>query len=197
MEMVRKLINDGILGEIRLLTADFGFRNELDPEHRLYNPALGGGALLDVGIYPLALAQMIFGTPTRISSMAHIGKTAVDEQAAMILGYEKGELAVLHTAVRTETPQEAVIMGTEGRLKLNHPWFAPSKLTLSQPGLPRQVINVPYEGNGYNYEATAVMDCLREGKLEHQLMPWSTTLALLETMDAIRAQWGLRYPMED
>lgn len=197
LEMLRKLLKDGIIGEVRLITADFGFRGNLDPEHRLYNPALGGGALLDVGIYPLALAQMILGKPTKISSMAHIGKSGVDEQAGMLLGYEKGELALLHTAVRTETVQEAVIMGTEGRIKLHHPWWAASKLTLAQPGMPKQVIEVPYEGNGYNYEATAVMDCLRAGEIEHELMPWSTTLALQETMDAIRAQWGLRYPMED
>ncbi len=196
MEMLRKLLKDGIIGDVRLITADFGFRGNLDPEHRLYNPALGGGALLDVGIYPLALAHMILGTPVKINSMAHIGKTGVDEQAGILLGYENGELAILHTAVRTETGQEAVIMGTEGRIKLHHPWWAASKLTLAQPGMPKQVIELPYEGNGYNYEATAVMNCLRAGQIEHELMPWSTTLALQETMDAIRAQWGLRYPME-
>lgn len=197
MEMLRKLLKDGIIGEVRLITADFGFRGNLDPAHRLYNPALGGGALLDVGIYPLALAHMILGKPTKINSMAHIGETGVDEQAGILLGYENGELALLHTAVRTETGQEAVIMGTEGRIKLHHPWWAASKLTLAQPGMPKQVIELPYEGNGYNYEATAVMNCLQAGQIEHELMPWSTTLALQETMDAIRAQWGLRYPMEE
>jgi predicted dehydrogenase len=157
---------------------------------------LGGGALLDVGIYPLALAQMVLGPPAYTSSQAHLGETGIDEQAAVILGYPGGELAVLHTAVRTETAQEAVIMGTEGRIKIHAPWWKPARLTLAQPGQPDQEIDVPFEGNGYNYEATAVMQCLRAGEREHALMPWSTTLALLETMDTIRAQWGLRYPGE-
>jgi len=196
MEMVRKLIHDGIIGDVRMISADFGFRTTLDPESRLFDPALGGGALLDVGIYPLALAQMIFGAPSHIASLAHIGTTAVDEQAGIILGYDNGELAVLHTAVQTETPQEAIIMGTEGRIKLHHPWWVPAKITLSQPGMANQIMDLPYEGNGYNYEATAVMECLREGRTEHPLMPWSATLALQETMDTIRSQWGLRYPME-
>lgn len=197
MEMVRKLINDGIIGKVRMVSADFGFRTEIDPESRLFNPALGGGALLDVGIYPLALAQMIFGTPARIASLAHIGATAVDEQAGIILGYEQGELAILHTAVQTETPQEAIIMGTEGRIKLHHPWWVPAKITLSQPGMPNQTMELPYEGNGYNYEATAVMESLRADKLENDLMPWSATLAIQETMDTLRSQWGLQYPGEE
>lgn len=196
MAMVRTLLAERVIGEVRLLTADFGFRADLNLASRLFDPALGGGALLDVGIYPLALAQMVFGPPAHINSRAHLGETGVDEQAAIILGYEGGQMALLHTAVRTETPQEAIIMGTEGRLKIHAPWWKPSRLTLTQPGQADQEIEVPFEGNGYNYEAVAVMEQLHAGKQEHALMPWSTTLALMETMDAIRAQWGLRYPGE-
>lgn len=196
MVMARKLVEDGVIGEVRLLTADFGYRAEINPKSRTFDLALGGGALLDVGIYPLALAQMLFGTPLHISSQAHLGETGADEQTAMILGHEGGQLAVLHTAVRTETPHEAIIMGTEGRIKIHSPWWMPARLILTQPGSDEQIIDVPFEGNGYHYEAAAVMECLRMGKMEHSLMPWTTTLALLETMDTIRAQIGLRYPME-
>ncbi|MCL4265853.1 MAG: Gfo/Idh/MocA family oxidoreductase [Anaerolineae bacterium] len=195
--MVRQLLQDGVIGEVRMLTADFGYRAAIDPHGRHFSPALGGGALLDVGIYPLALAHMIFGPPTQITSMAHLGETGVDEQAAIILGYEKGELALLHTAVRTETVQEAVIMGTNGRLKIHFPWWQPTRLTLTQPGQADQLIELPFTGNGYNYEATAVMDCLRSGKTQHPLMPWATTLALQDTMDKIRTQWELRYPADE
>lgn len=195
--MVRQLLQDGVIGEVRMLTADFGYRAAIDPHGRHFSPTLGGGALLDVGIYPLALAHMIFGPPTQITSMAHLGETGVDEQAAIILGYEKGELALLHTAVRTETVQEAVIMGTNGRLKIHFPWWQPTRLTLTQSGQADQLIELPFTGNGYNYEATAVMECLRHGKSQHALMPWSTTLALQEIMDKIRAQWGLRYPADE
>jgi predicted dehydrogenase len=194
--MVRQLLQDGVIGEVRMVTADFGYRAAIDPHGRHFSPALGGGALLDVGIYPLALAHMLFGPPTQITGMAHLGETGVDEQAAIILGYEKGELALLHTAVRTETVQEAVIMGTNGRIKIHFPWWHPARLTLTQPGQADQLIEAPYTGNGYNYEAAAVMDCLRAGLSEHPVMPWSTTLALQETMDKIRAQWGLQYPAD-
>lgn len=196
MTMLRQLLQEGVIGEVRMLTADFGYRTAMNPHGRHLSPALGGGALLDVGIYPLALAQMVFGTPTQMTSLAHIGETNVDEQAAIILGYESGELALLHTAVRTETPQDAVIMGTNGRILIHAPWWHPQRLTLIQSGQASEEIEAPYSGNGYNYEAAAVMDCLRQGKTEHPLMPWSTTLALQETMDAVRAQWGLRYPAD-
>ncbi len=196
MAAVRQLIQGGTLGDVRLVTADFGYRAALDPHGRHFNPALGGGALLDVGIYPLALAQMIYGPPARISSMAHLGETGVDEQAAITLGYEGGKMAVLHTAVRTETPHEAVIMGTDGRIRIHAPWWQPSQFTLTRPGQADQVMNIPYAGNGYQYEATAVMACLRDAKTQHDLMPWSTTLSLQETMDTVRAQWGLHYPGE-
>jgi predicted dehydrogenase len=197
MVKVRQLLAEEAIGEVRMLTADFGFRTSINAESRLFDPALGGGALLDVGIYPLALAQMIFGSPTEIRSLAHLGETGIDEQAAVILGYGGGELALLHTAVRTESPQEAIIMGTDGRIKIHAPWWMPSRLTLTQPGRPDQELEVSFLGNGYNYEATAVMESLRAGQTEHPLMPWATTLALLETMDTIRGQWGLRYPGEE
>lgn len=195
--MVRQLLQEGVIGQVRMLTADFGYRTAMNPYGRHFAPALGGGALLDVGIYPLALAHMVFGVPTQITGMAHLGETGVDEQAAIILGYEGGELALLHTAARTETVQEAVIMGTDGRIKIHFPWWQPTRLTLTQPGQAGQEIELPFLGNGYNYEAAAVMDCLRSNKTQHPLMPWSTTLALQETMDNIRAQWGLRYPADE
>lgn len=193
---VRQLIADGVIGEVCMITADFGYRTQFEANGRHFSAALGGGALLDVGIYPLALAQLLLGTPSEIRSLAQLGQSGVDEQAALILGYAQGELALLHTAVRTETVQEAVIMGSDGRLKIHTPWWAPNQISLSRPGHDEQLIEVPFAGNGYNYEATAVMECLRDGRLEHPLMPWHTTLALQATMDTIRAQWGLRYPME-
>ncbi|MBX3060638.1 MAG: Gfo/Idh/MocA family oxidoreductase [Anaerolineae bacterium] len=195
--MVRQLLQEGVIGDARMLTADFGYRTAMNPYGRHFAPALGGGALLDVGIYPLALAHMVFGAPTQIAGMAHLGETGVDEQAAIILGYEEGELALLHTAVRTETVQEAVIMGTDGRIKIHFPWWQPTRLTLTISGQTGQEIDLPFLGNGYNYEAAAVMECLRSGKIQHPLMPWSITLALQDTMDNIRAQWGLRYPADE
>jgi predicted dehydrogenase len=194
---LRQLLAEGVIGEIRMLTADLGFRTGLNPESRLFDPALGGGALLDVGVYTISWASMLLGQPKRISSMAHIGETGVDEQAAMILGYEQGQLAVLYTAIRTSSPGEGIIMGTEGRITVHSPSLKPPRLTISRPGQADEVLEIPpHEGNGYNYQAAEVMRCLREGHLESETMSLDETLAIMQTMDKIRAQWGLKYPME-
>ena len=195
-EKVRELLAADTIGSVQMLTADLGFRGRFDPKHRLFDPELGGGALLDVGVYPISLASMIFGPPTRISSLAHMGQTGVDEQAAVTLGYAGGQLAVLYTSIRTTTPKEAILMGTQGQIRIHAPMFVPSKLTLSVDGQDDKVIEMPFTGNGYNYEATEVMNYLRAGKLESDLMPLDETLSIMRTLDAIRAQWGLRYPME-
>jgi predicted dehydrogenase len=194
---VRQLLADGVIGDVRMVMADFGFRTPFDPQSRLLNPHLGGGALLDVGVYVVSLASMVFGSPpSRVSSMAHLGQTGVDEQSAMILGYNQGQLAVLTAAVRTNTPQQATLIGAEGQIRIHTPWWKPDTLTLSVQGRGDKVIHLSFEGNGYNYEAVEVMNCLREGKMESAVMPLDETLAIMRTMDQIRAQWGLRYPME-
>jgi predicted dehydrogenase len=193
----RQLLADGAIGDIRIITADFGFCASFNPQSRLFDPHLGGGALLDVGVYTVSLASMVFGSPpSRISSMAHLGQTGVDEQAAMILGYDQGQLAVLTTAIRTNTPQEATLNGTKGQIRIHTPWWKPDALTLSVQGQEDQIVHLPLEGNGYNYEAVEAMNCLRSGRAESDVMPLDETLAIMKTMDQIRAQWGLRYPME-
>jgi dihydrodiol dehydrogenase / D-xylose 1-dehydrogenase (NADP) len=193
---LRELLAEGAIGEVRMLTADLGFRSEFDPKSRLFNPELGGGALLDVGIYPISFASMVLGTPSRIVSMAHLGQTSVDEQAGIVFGYEGGQLAVLYTALQTSTAIEATVMGTEGKIRIHSPWFYGTTLTLSIEERDDEVISLPYEGNGYNFEAAEVNERLRAGKLESDVMPLDETLAIMQTLDTIRAQWGLKYPME-
>jgi hypothetical protein len=139
---------------------------------------------------------MIFGTPAKITSLAHLGETGVDEQGAIILGYHDNRLAMLYTAIRTGTPSEAILMGTKGRIRVHAPIFRPPQLTLSLPGQPDQVVETPVESIGFNYEAAEVMRCLRAGKTESEIVPLDETLAIMKTMDQIRAQWGLKYPME-
>ena len=193
---VRELIADGIIGPLQLLAADLGFRKEFEPAHRLFDPNLGGGALLDLGIYPVSLASMVFGTPVHVTSMAHLGQSGVDEQAGIILGFDKGQLAVLNISTRTTTPHEATLMGTKGRIRIHTHWHCPTKLTLCASDQEEQMLEVPLTGNGYNYQATEVANCLRAGKLESEIMPLDETLSIMQTLDEIRAQWGLRYPME-
>ncbi len=224
---VRRWLAEGVIGEVRLLQADFGFRADWDPEGRLFNPELGGGALLDVGIYPVSFTSMVLGKPEEIVALAHLGETGVDEQGAFLLGYPEGRLAVLSAALRTQTPTEAVILGTEGQIRLAAPFYRTEQLTLVKPGIadavrqrsPGWLIEAgrmlglnrlwkrggragrtfpfPLQGNGYNYEAAEVMRCLRAGQLESEVMPLDETLSIMETLDEIRARWGLVYPAEE
>jgi len=194
MSRVREMLQASEIGDVRMLTADFGFRAEYGEEERLFDLSVGGGALLDVGIYPVSLASMIFGTPTRIASLANLGKTGVDEEAAMILAHEQGQIAVLSTAIRLDTAQEAIIIGTKGRIRVHAPWWRPAAFTISREGVADQIQEFPFDGNGYQFEAAEVMNCLRSGELESRVMPLDETLSIMKTLDAIRAQWGLQYP---
>lgn len=196
MVQVRQWLADGLIGEPRMVTADFGFRAGVNPQARLFNPVLAGGALLDVGIYPISFACMIFGPhPDRIASTATLGETGVDEQAGIVLGYPGGELAVATTAIRTSTPHEARILGTDGRILID-PSFWKSERVVLQAGGNEKVQELPLAGNGYNYEAAEVGRCLRAGELESPTMPLDETVAIIQVLDQIRAQWGLKYPME-
>lgn len=195
MAHVRKLIADGAIGEVRMLQADFGFRAGVDPSSRLFNLAMAGGGLLDVGVYPISLASMLFGTPTDIAGVAQIGETGVDEQAAISLKYAGGQLAALTTGVRINTPQEAHILGTDGSIKLHAPWWKAAKITVTAGGKSEE-LDLPFEGQGMNYEAEEVGNCLRAGKSESDLLPLDETLSIMRTTDTLRGQWGLKYPME-
>jgi predicted dehydrogenase len=196
MQKVRALLAEKAIGEVRMLSADFGFRVELNPSHRLFSPAYGGGALLDVGTYLVSLSSMVLGPPSRIVSMAHVGETGVDEQAAIILGHEGGQIAVLSTAIRTNTPTVATIMGTGGQIEIDSAWYKPTTMTLKTEGKEPRQFHYPHAGNGFNYEAAEVIRCLRDGALESPVMPLEESLSIMRTLDEIRAQWGLRYPVE-
>jgi len=192
----RALIAEGAIGDVRMVQADFGFRAGMNPESRLFNKALGGGALLDIGIYVLSLASMVLGpTPQEVVSTAQLGETGVDEQSAVLLKYAGGELAVLSCAVRTCTTVEATFLGTGGSIRLHSPFVKSAGLTVTR-GEDQELIALPLQGNGYNYEADEVGRCLRAGDTESAAMPLDESLALMHLMDRIRSQWGLVYPME-
>ena len=194
---VEEIIASGVIGEVRMLQADFSFRAGLNPEGRLFNPALAGGGLLDVGVYTVSLAQLLLGTPTAITGLAHLGETGIDEQAVIALTFAEGRLAMVSCGIRTNSPHEALIMGTEGMIRVHAPWWRPSSLTLRVSGKSDEVIEPPFIGNGFNYEAAEFGRCLQEGLCESPLRPLADTLAVLRTLDTLRAQWGLRYPMEN
>jgi predicted dehydrogenase len=197
MGKLRRLLADGRIGEPRMLTVDFGFRAPLDPASRLFDPGLGGGAMLDVGVYCVSLASMVLGPPVRATGYAHLGETGVDEQLSVALEHAGGGLSAVTAGTRTATPQEATVMGTEGHVRVHSPWWMPERMTVSRPGEEDEVVAASAGDNGFVHEAAEVMRCLREGRKESDVMPLDETVSVLETMDGVRHAWGLRYPGEE
>ncbi len=189
----RKWIEEGRIGEVKSLTANFGFDIGWNPGHRLLDKKLGGGALLDAGIYPVSFASMIFGRqPDRIASSAHIGPTGVDERFSALFEYSGGQTALLGAGVRLRLSNDAFVYGTEGYIHLPDFLFGPSAFLRRSDG-----IEVDFQdrrkSNGYIFEAEEVMNCLREGRTESAVMPLDETLEIMKTLDALRKQWGLEY----
>lgn len=194
-EIVRRM-RAGELGEIRSVLADFGFRPEFNPASRLFAPELGGGALLDVGVYPVALAFMALGKPQQVVARATLGATGVDELCSMLLLYENGAQAVLSASLQVETPKQAHICGTLARIHMPAPWWKPSEAYLIRNDGSHEHLLYPYEGDGLQFEIRHVHDCLRQNLRESPWMPLDETLAIMHTLDALRAQMGVRYPGE-
>ena len=198
MIQIRKLIAEGAIGEVKCLSADFGFKAGRDEQSRALDPLLGGGSLLDVGIYPISYASMLFGCqPKNIKSIAEIGHTGVDEKALIIMDFGNGRFADLACAVNLKTGQDAVICGENGVIKLDTFWRS-EKILLQIAGEDSQLINLPFGSglNGYSYEAMEVMEDIVNGRKENSIMPLSETLEIMNTLDRIREQWNLKYPCE-
>ena len=194
-DLQRRLAENEI-GEIRMLQADFGFRAPFDPSSRLFNLDLAGGALLDIGIYPLAFAMLLLGEPAEIVSVAHKAPTGVDEQSAYLLRHGQGQISVLASALRTQTSMSAHVYGTHGQIHIPKQFWRAKEMIVQVRNKPQQRVLLPYDGNGYQFEAQEVVDCLLAGKTESAIMPLADSLSLMRTMDQIRQQWGLTYPVE-
>ncbi|MBN2426566.1 MAG: Gfo/Idh/MocA family oxidoreductase [Calditrichaceae bacterium] len=189
-----KMIRDGLIGDVRLINADFCRQPEYDPANRFFNPDLGGGALLDLGIYPIAMTFLLAGKPDYITSAAKIGATRVDEQCGMIFTYKSGLLAHLFASLITLTDSDVVIVGSKGKIRLHGPVCIPQGMTVSLHGKADKYEKAEIKGNGYTYEALEVMDCLNKDKTESAIMPLDESLEIMKTMDQLRKQWGLVYP---
>jgi dihydrodiol dehydrogenase / D-xylose 1-dehydrogenase (NADP) len=191
-----ELIASGALGEVRHIKSDFGVWREFDPLNRAFNKELGGGSLLDIGIYPLFLTLLLWGEPDTISAVADVGSTAVDESLALTLKYNDGRIATLFSSFTVNSTVETHICGTKGRLKLNRWWFCPVTLELTKGEGDTVAIDPHAVGNGYNYEAEEVGRCLRFGAKESDFLPLSFSLRLARLMDRIRKEIGLVYPAD-
>jgi len=198
IKRMNEVIEAGTIGEIATLTGGLYHSQKYDPKGRHFALELGGGALLDVGIYPLSFTWMLMGRPDKVSSMAYFGETGADYRSSYTLLYEdKGVVAFLGSSVSSTSPAEFHIGGTRGSIRIHEDFFRPDTITVHEWGKKRgQVIKEPYKGNGYQFEAIHVAQCIRDGKTESEVVPLDESLMLMELMDAIRAEWGLKYPGE-
>lgn len=189
-----EIVQSGAIGEPELLTMAVGWRSPFDTSSRLFNKELGGGILLDGGVYPISFASHFLGTPTSIASLAHMAPSEVDDQAGVVFGYESGAIASIVFSSRVTPHSVATLVGTKGRIEFHEDWHKPEGMTVKVDG--EEAVDHAFtlsEGNGYQYEAMHVMDCLRDRKTESEIMPLEETLSVMQTLDTIREQWGLQY----
>ena len=188
---IKQKINDGLIGDIQCIHADFSFLGSDDPKGRHLDLNKGGGALLDVGVYPIALSFMILGDPNRIDSYAHIGPTGVDEYNSLLFSYD-GAFANLTSGVLLKGTERALIIGSKGNIEIPVFWGASGyKLTLNDQE--SQYIDHPHKINGYEYEAEEVMNCLDQGLTESEIIPHAESLAIASLIDECFDSWGIKY----
>ncbi|MFE2560189.1 Gfo/Idh/MocA family protein [Streptomyces sp. NPDC059352] len=191
-----ELVRDGAIGEVRTVQADFGLQGPFDAGHRLRDPAVGGGALLDLGVYPVSFAQLLLGEPDTVQAHALISPEGVDLNTGMLLGWESGASALLSCSLEADTPLTASVTGTLGRIDVPRGFFFPERFTLLRNGAePEEYVNED-DPQSLRHEAAEVMRCLRAGGTESPLVPLDGSLAVMRTLDAVRERVGVRYPSE-
>jgi predicted dehydrogenase len=193
IEKIKSLINDDVIGKPQNLSADFGFSAPVDLEGRLYKKALGGGSMMDVGIYPLFLATLILGEPSLIKSVSKLSESGVDEYMNVVLQYANEQSAHLLSSISFNTPIEAVIMGTKGRIEIQQPWFKATDFLVHLNDGTVQNFSIPHLSNGFEYEIIEVMRCLDNGLLESSKMPHQLTLSISKIIEDILKQAGVSY----
>jgi predicted dehydrogenase len=193
MVAVREVLASGRLGDLVLVTAEHGQWFAEDAEFRLFAPGLGGGALLDLGIYPVSFASMVLGTPSRITAVSDPAFTGVDAQTSVILRDDAGRHAVLTTTLAAATPNGAAISGTAARLEIEPTFYRPTSFRIVDRDGTVERVEVPHEGNGLRHQAAEVGRCLRAGLTESPILTLDETVSIMETMDEIRRQIGLDY----
>jgi predicted dehydrogenase len=190
--VLAELLRDERIGEPMVVEADFGFRAPLMPEHRLFDLAQGGGALLDLGIYPLQLCSLVLGTPDHVVAEGHVGETGADEQVAAVLHHAGGRLGAIKAATRIALSNTARISGTDGWIELPASMHRPTRVGVGS-GNSVDWIEADYDGEGLRFQAIEVQRCLAAGESESPVAPLDETIALAHTMDEIRAQIGVVY----
>jgi predicted dehydrogenase len=195
MTRLRELLASGRLGELRAVTAEHGQWFAPDPEHRLFAPDLGGGALLDLGVYPVSFASMVLGTPSRVTAVSEPAFTGVDATTSVLLEHDGGAHGVVSTTLAAVGANTASVVGTEARVEIDRVWYSPTSWSLvDREGKILDRHDEPHDGHGLRHQAAEVARCLREGRLESEVMPLDETVEIMRTLDEVRRQIGLTYP---
>lgn len=195
-QLVREILDSGELGELVALYADHGQPLPADRFYRLHAPELAGGALLDLGIYPISLAFMVLGEPDSIIASSEPTESGVDAQTSMIFGYFTGQQAVMTTNLKVRTPCTAQIIGTRGRINIDSNFYTPTSIQVIIDGKVAREIPRNYKGHGIREQAREFAEVVRSGELESPLMSHNESLAIMSVMDEIREIIGLKYPFE-
>jgi len=192
---IRELLASDALGEVRTVTSDHGQWFESDPTHRLFAPELGGGALLDLGIYPVSFTSMVLGTPAKVTAVSDPAFTGVDATTSVLLQHDGGAHGVVTTSLEAVGTNRAAILGTGARIEIDSVWYAPTSFSLiARDGRVMERFAQEHEGSGHRHQAVEVARCIREGRTESDVMPLDETVAIMATLDEVRRQIGLTYP---
>jgi predicted dehydrogenase len=194
---VRRVVASGEIGKVTQVIADLGFKADFGHEHRVFNPVLGGGALLDLGIYPLSIAVALLGPVETVAAQAEIGPTGVDEQTGFVLRHREGGMSVCSCSLRARLPSELTIAGERGHVRMNSMFHRAQTVTVSRLDGIARTVPTPFLGNGYVHEAIEAQRCWQAGLIESPGMTHDDTLALMGVMDEVRRQIGLHYEADN
>jgi predicted dehydrogenase len=195
-DQVRQWLNEGTIGDIKLLVSTFGINIPKGPTDRWLNPELAGGTLLDMGVYPISVSQWVMQEdPESFSAKAYLGSTGVDELTAVLFKYRNGVISQFNSNFITDDANEFFIYGSTGHICIHGPYWGSTSATLNKDGQ-ELTVSSPINGGGFEFETAEAMRCIRSGLLESPAMPHAHTLANMEIMDRIRAEIGLKYPFE-
>jgi predicted dehydrogenase len=196
IQQVLSLVKEGSIGKLVSVKAAMGYRAPKDDGNRYFNPALGGGSLLDLGIYPVFLAQLLLGKPDTIKAAGRLTGKGVDETCAVLFEYREGQYALLDSSLVTETDQPAIIAGEKGVIKILNPWFEKTiGIELQLYGKQKKNYPCEWEGHGLQFEIEEVLRCIRNKHIESELFPHAFSRQLSETLEEIRKQINVTYNM--
>lgn len=188
-----ELIADGAIGEVRQLQADLGVDRPYDPTDRLFDPAQGGGAMLDLGVYVVSFAQYFLGAPDQVTAAGSLAPTGVDAEVGLLLGYADGRSAALQVSLRNPTPGQTRIFGTRGWIDVLPRFHHPQTIVLHRTGADPETITRPALGGGYAHELIEVTECLLAGRTQSAVMPLADTLAVQRVLNDACEQLGVQH----